>query len=70
MLEFPKMEQEKEVAQMLYYLSEKLSTSTVTKDILEFFVQSSANNSFPPSDYLSAMEIARLDFSKKYGCLI
>lgn len=69
MIEFPKMEQDKEITQMLYYISLKLATSTVTKDILEFFIFSSINNSFPPPDYLSAMEIARLDFSIKYGCL-
>lgn len=55
---------------MLYYISEKLSKSTVTKDILEFLVQSSVTHAFPPSDFLAAMEIARLDFSVKYGCLV
>ena len=37
-----------------------MSTSTVTKDILEFFVFSATRHGFPPSDFLSAMEIARL----------
>jgi hypothetical protein len=55
---------------MLYYMSEKLSNSTVTKDILEFFVMAGVNHSFPPADFLSAMEIARLEFSAKYGCLV
>ena len=65
----PKMEQDKEITQMLYYISVKLSNSTVTKDILEFLIFSSLNHSFPPPDYLTAMEIARLDFSTNYGCL-
>lgn len=55
---------------MLYYMSEKLSTSSVTRDILEFFLQAATSHSFPPADFLSAMEIARLEFSSKYGCLV
>jgi len=48
---------------MLYDIALKLSTSTVTKNIMQFLINISTDKSFPPSNYLSAMEIIRLDFS-------
>jgi hypothetical protein len=48
---------------MLYDIALKLSTSTVTKKIMQFLIITATDKSFPPSNYLSAMEITRLDFS-------
>jgi len=69
-LELPDLNQEKEILENLAEVAEKLASSTVTKDMLEFFVLTSTNKTFLPSDYLSAMEINRLEFSAKYGCII
>ena len=51
-------------------MSEKLASSTLTKEIMGFFVYTSTERGFPPSDYLASAEINRLDFSPEYGCLI
>ncbi len=59
-LAYPHGDREKDILQMLYYMSEKLSNSTVTKDILEFLVQAASNHAFPPADFLTGMEMARL----------
>lgn len=61
-------DQQKEVLQMLHYMAQKLANSTVTRDFLEFLVLTATDRCFPPADYLTAPEIARLDFSEKFGC--
>lgn len=33
-------------------------------------MQAATNHAFPPTDFLAAMEISRLRFSPKYGCLV
>jgi hypothetical protein len=38
--------------------------------MLEFLVLTSTNRAFFPSDYLAAMEMSRLEFCLKYGCVI
>jgi len=48
---------------LLYYLTGKLATSSRTKQLTGFFVYTSTERSFPPSDFLSLAEINRLDFS-------
>lgn len=55
---------------MLYYMSSKLSSSTLTKELMEFFVYTATERGFPPSDFLSSAEINRLDFSPFYGCIV
>lgn len=55
---------------MLYYMTSKLAGSSLTKDLMGFFVYTATERGFPPSDYLSGAEINRLDFSPKFGCLI
>jgi len=41
-------------------MTNKLSNSTITQHILDFFVLTATNKGFPPSDYLSYIEISRL----------
>lgn len=50
-------------------MTNKLSNSTITQHILDFFVLTATNKGFPPSDYLSYIEISRLQVSSKYGYL-
>lgn len=66
----PALDQEKESLQMLYYLSSKLASSSLTKELMGFFLYTATERGFPPSDFLSQAEIDRLDFSPLYGCLI
>ena len=51
-------------------MASKLSTSTLTKDTLYFFIYTATEKGFPPSDFMSAAEINRLDFMAEVGCLV
>ena len=55
---------------MLYYLSLKLSSSSISKELISFFIYTSTDHGFPPSDFLTNAEMSRLDFSDRYGCII
>jgi hypothetical protein len=65
----PKIMLEKEVLNMLYFMSKKLVKSSVSKDLLQYLVLISGESSFFPTDYLTYYEAYRLKFSLKYGSL-
>ena len=46
--------------EVLFDMSSKLANSTVTQNILDFFILIATNKGFPPSDYLSYLEVSRL----------
>jgi hypothetical protein len=62
--------QDQAVLQMLFSMSHKLAASSLPRDIMGFFVYTATERGFPPSDFLAAAEISRLDFSPQFGCII
>lgn len=65
----PKMMLEKEIVNMLFFMSKNLAESAIIKELMDFLMAISRNGSFFPSDYLTEVEAVRLEFDTKYGCL-
>ena len=65
----PKIILEKEIVNMLYFMSKQLAESAIIKELLELMMTISRNGSFFPSDYLTEVEAFRLEFDTKYGSL-
>ena len=52
-IQHPKIMLEKEIVNMVYFMSKQLANSAIIKELLQFIGVISQNGSFFPSDYLT-----------------
>ena len=56
--------------ELLADLTSKLSTSTITSDMLRLLQATATSRAFVPPDLLSLVEMQRVEVSPRYGCLM